>query len=473
MAEELGMTVKKEDFNEWYNEVIQKAELADHSPVSGCMIIRPRAYSIWENISDNLDSMFKERNVENAYFPIFIPENLLEKESNHIEGFVPEVAWVTQHGDTELEEKIAIRPTSETIMYQSFSDWIRSHRDLPMKINQWSNVVRWEFKHAKLFLRTREFLWQEGHTAFEDKKEAEKDVEDALEDYRTIMEDYLAVPVTKGTKTEKEKFAGADYSRTLEVMMPDGKVIQAATSHHLGQNFSKVFDITYLDEDEEEKNPYQNSWGFTTRSIGIMIAVHGDDKGLIIPPKIAPTQVVIVPIYRDDSKEEVMKKANELYENLSKKFRAQLDDRDQHNPGFKFNEWEMKGVPLRIEIGPRDIENKQVMGVHRVGGKKESIPEDKVIEHVEKDLEKIHEQLFERAEKMADNHTFKANNYKTLKEKVQEGRVLAPWCGDQECEDKVKDETGAKISCIVDEDDSKCAHCEKDAKHKVYFARSY
>ncbi|UCG94935.1 MAG: proline--tRNA ligase [archaeon] len=478
MGEELGMTAKKKDFNEWYVEVIKKAGLADYSSVSGCMIIRPYAYRIWESLKCLLDERFRKLGVKNAYFPVFIPEKLLKKESEHVEGFSPEVAWVTEGGSSKLEERLAIRPTSETIMYESYAKWIRSWRDLPLKINQWVNVVRWEFKNPIIFLRNREFLWQEGHTAHEEKKDAEKEVLDILEIYREVVEDYMAIPSVKGRKSDKEKFAGGEYTVTLEHLMPNGKAIQGPDSHHLGQNFSRAFGVKYLDKNEEEKYVWQNSWGFTTRQLGIMFAVHGDDKGLVIPPRVAPVQVIIVPIYKEGSRKKVLKSAGELLKPL-RGFSVELDDRDGYTPGFKFNEWELKGVPLRIEIGPKDIEKGQVVLVRRDNGEKKPVKTKDLEKEAEKTLDSIQKNLLDRAEKFMKDHTKEVKTYEEFKKALEDNWIIANWCGETACEEKVKDETGAKIINIPfdlnkKKPSGKCfCGCGKPAKHKVYFAKSY
>lgn len=476
MSEELGMKTRKKDFNEWYIEVIKKAGLADYSSVSGCMVIRPYAYRIWENVRCLLDERFKKMGVKNAYFPLFIPEKLLKREEQHVEGFSPEVAWVTEGGSSKLEERLAVRPTSETIMYESYAKWIRSWRDLPLKINQWVNVVRWEFKHPILFLRTREFLWQEGHTAYADKKDAEKEVTDILEVYREVVEDYMAIPSIKGKKTDKEKFAGGEYTITLEHLMPNGKAIQGPDSHHLGQNFSKVFDVKYLDRDEKEKYVWQNSWGFSTRQLGIMFAIHGDDKGLVIPPKVAPLHIVIVPIYNDKNRKDVLKNAAQLKKSL-KDFSVHLDDRDGYTPGFKFNEWELKGVPLRLEIGPKDIEKGQVILVRRDTGEKKPVKTKDTEKEAKKTLESIQKNLFDRAKKFMEEHTKDVKTYDELKKAVENNWTIAPWCGSVTCEEKIKDETGAKIINIPFDLNNnvkgKCVLCDRKAKHLVYFGKSY
>src|SRR3989337_1082226 len=353
-----GVTVKKgEDFSEWYTEVVVKSGMADYSPIKGCMIIREHAYAIWEKIQEIFNKKIRESGHKNVYFPIFIPESFLKKEAEHFAGFVPEVAWVTEGGSTPLEERLAIRPTSETIIYATFAKWIRSWRDLPIKINQWCNIVRWETKATKPFLRTREFLWQEGHTAHPTKEDADKEVMDILNYYRDIMENWLAIPVLIGVKTESEKFAGALYTTTLEAIMPDGKALQMGTSHNLGQNFAKVFEIKFIGEDEKEHHVWQTSWGISTRLIGAVVMVNGDDKGLVLPPKVAPVQVVIVPIpYKDADSTAIESKAKEIADKLKEKnLGVILDNREEYTPGWKFNQWELKGVPVRLEIGRRDL----------------------------------------------------------------------------------------------------------------------
>lgn len=481
---ELGITAKKaDDFSEWYTQVIRKAELIEYGPVSGCMVIRPYAYSIWEAAQSFLDKEFKKMGVQNAYFPLLIPESLLKKEQEHVEGFTPEVAWVTEHGDTKFEERLAIRPTSETIMYDSYTKWIRSYKDLPLRINQWCNIVRWEFKHPVPFLRTREFLWQEGHTVFATKEEADAEVSDILNLYARAFEELYAVPVLKGKKTDSEKFAGADYTVTVEALMPTGKGVQAASAHLLGQNFSKPFNISFLDKDGERKFGWQNSWGFTTRSIGVMISVHGDDKGLIIPPRIAPTQIVIVPIVFSNKpamNETVMKLCEQIRgELVHNNFRVILDKEDGSSPGYKFNYWEMKGVPLRIEIGPKDVEKGSVVFVRRDNGLKESVPASDVGVRAIKILADVQDSLFERASKYLHDHIVKTISLAEIKKAVETGNIaLSPWCGEHACESKVKELTGAK-SLNMPLDQASCGHkgecfsCGKKAEHWVYFAKSY
>lgn len=478
-TQDLGLTVKKsENFSEWYTQLMQKAELADYSSVSGCIVFRPNSYSIWENIQAYVDKKIKALGHRNAYFPLLIPERLLMKEADHVEGFTPEVAWVTHAGESELPERLAIRPTSETIMYESYSKWIRSHRDLPLLLNQWCNVVRWEFKHAKPFLRTREFLWQEGHTAHATKEDADKEVMTILEVYRNLMEDILAIPVLTGKKTESEKFAGALYTTTLEALMPDKKALQAGTSHQLGQNFAKAFGIKFIDQDEEEKHVWQTSWGVTTRLIGALIMVHSDDKGLVLPPKIAPTHVVIVPIIFDKTKKVTLEKSNEIKEMLEKLgYNVILDDREEYKAGFKYNEWELKGIPLRLELGPRDIEKGQVVIVRRDTSEKSFIKEEDLESEVKEKLDNMQKDMFKKAKSFQESNIYKANDMDEFKKDVDNGFVLAGWCESAECEEKIKEESGATARLIPFddkvEDGTDCIACKNKAKHMVYFARAY
>ncbi|MBW2978709.1 proline--tRNA ligase, partial [Candidatus Woesearchaeota archaeon] len=406
MAEEkdIGITVKKsENISEWYTQVIRKADLIEYTSVSGCLVFRPWSYAIWEEVKKFFDNHIKKRGIKNAYFPLLIPESLLKKESEHVEGFSPEVAWVNYAGNTKLNEKLAIRPTSETIMYEAYSKWIRSYRDLPLLLNQWCNVVRWEFANPVPFLRTREFLWQEGHTVHATQKGAEDEVYDILDLYKKVFEEMYAIPVLKGVKSEKEKFAGALFTTSVEAFLPSGKAIQGATSHCLGQNFSKVFDIKFIDEDEKIKYGWQNSWGISTRTIGIMIMIHGDDKGLVLPPKVAPLQAVIVPIYFKE-KGRVMESAEKIKKSLEGDFRIHLDNREEYTPGWKFNEWEMKGVPVRIEIGPKDIEKSQVILVRRDTGEKIPVLIKDLNKTLSDILQLIHDNLYSKAKKSLEDN---------------------------------------------------------------------
>ncbi len=478
---DIGVTVKKnQDFSAWYVEVILKAELADYAPVKGCMIIRPDAYAVWEKIQEVVNQKIKVTGHKNVYFPMFIPESFLKKEAEHFEGFTPEVAWITQGGDTPLEEKLAVRPTSETIMYAMFSKWIRSWRDLPIKINQWCNIVRWETKATKLFLRTREFLWQEGHTAHATAQEAEAEVMYALDEYKDIMENYLAIPVLVGTKSESEKFAGALYTTALEAIMPDGKALQMGTSHNLGQHFAKVFDVKYVGEDKQDHYVWQTSWGITTRLIGAMIMVHGDDKGLVMPPKVAPVHVVIIPIpFKGAEPEAIAAKAKEIADILKLKgLSVVLDDRNEYTPGWKFNQWELKGVPIRIEIGPRDLKNGQAVMVRRDTRQKTPVKEADIPGAVEKMLQEIQDNMFAKAKIILQDKTTIVQNYEEFKHVVEEkgGFIKAAWCGSVDCEAKIKEETGATVRVRPFQKEkltSSCVYCSKEAVETVYFARSY
>ncbi|MDP7179849.1 MAG: proline--tRNA ligase [Candidatus Woesearchaeota archaeon] len=473
-----GVSVKKDDdMSEWYTQVITKSELIDYTDVSGCMVFRPYSYAIWEKIVKAVDDRLKRMGVSNCYFPLFIPEKLLKKEEAHVEGFSPEVAWVTHAGDTKLDERLAIRPTSETIMYESYSKWIRSWRDLPLKLNQWNNVVRWEFKHPVPFLRTREFLWNEGHTVFATKKEAEAECDDILNMYDDVLKEYFALYGVKGRKTESEKFAGAEYTQSIELFLPNGRAIQGPDAHHDGQNFAKAFDIKFLDKNEKEQYAWQNTWAITTRMIGVMIMVHGDDKGLVLPPKLAPTQVVIVPIYNDESKEGVLKKAHEIKDKL-KGHSVKLDDRDEYRPGWKFNEWEMKGVPIRIEIGPKDIEKNQVVLVRRDNLEKSFVQFSKVGEKVKSELIDMHDSLYRKSKKLLEDNVVEVSDMEELKKAIDDKRMAkALFCGEGACEDHIKEKTGGASSRNIPFDHEKrkgkCVHCGKDAEIEPLFAKSY
>jgi prolyl-tRNA synthetase len=475
-----GLTVKKEDFNEWYPQVIQKADLADYSSVSGCIVYKPNSYAIWEKIKEVTDKKFKAIGIKNAYFPLFIPESLLQKEANHIEGFAPEVAWVTHAGNSKLNERLAIRPTSETIMYDSYSKWIRSYNDLPLRINQWNNVVRWEFKHPTPFLRGREFLWNEGHTCFATKKEAEAEGPEIIGIYDDVCKNYLAMPSLIGRKSEKEKFAGAEYTTSMEFIMPNGKSIQGPDFHFDGQNFSKAFEISFTNEKGDKDYVWQNTWAISTRMIGVLIAMHGDDKGLVIPPKLAITQAVIVPILFEDSKREVLKKAKEIKKSLEKKgISVYLDDRDNYSPGWKFNEWEMKGVPVRIELGPRDLEKHQAMVARRDTSEKQALELTAIADEVRLLLDDIHKNLFDKAQKVLDNCVIKVDNIKDAKAAFKDKKIVfAPWCGSVPCEDIFKEKSGAKSLNSPEEQpklkkDQKCSFCKEEAKSWFYFGKSY
>jgi len=468
---------KDDDFSEWFQQILQKAELIEYTDISGCYVLRPRAYAIWENVQKYLDSKFSALGVKNAYFPLLIPESLLKKESEHIKGFTPEVAWVTHSGKTKINERLAIRPTSETIMYSAYSKWIHSWKDLPLKINQWCNIIRWEFKNPVPFLRSREFLWQEGHTVFATKEESVKEALQMLDIYAKAYEELYAVPMIKGKKTEKEKFPGADTTFSVETFLPSGKAIQGATSHNLGQNFSKPFDIKFKDKDEKDKYAWQNSWGLSTRSIGIMIMMHSDNKGLVLPPRVAENKIVIVPIIFDNTKDKVLKEAKEIFREL-KEFSPLFDDREGYSPGWKFNEWEMKGIPVRIEIGPKDIEKNQAVVVRRDNGIKETIKIKELKKKIPAILDDIQNSLYKKAEKYLKENTVKADNWKSFFEAIKSKKlVLAPYCNNEDCEDWIKDKTeGAKSICIPFEqpkNPGKCIHCGKQTEVMCYFAKSY
>ena len=469
--------LKNENFSSWYTSVVRKAELSDYTSLKGCMVIKPYGFALWENIKNTLDNKFKATGHKNAYFPLFIPENLLKKEAEHVEGFAPEVAWVTHGGNEELEERLAIRPTSEAIICSIYSSWVKSYRDLPILINQWANVVRWE-KVTRLFLRTTEFLWQEGHTVHRTAKEAEEETLRMLDVYIELLEKDLAIPVIPGEKTEREKFAGALRTYSVEALMGDGKALQAGTSHNLGQHFAKVFNIKFLDEDQIEKYAWQTSWGVSTRLIGAVIMVHGDDYGLKLPPKIAPIQVVIVPIFRKNNKDAVLKEADRIKALLAPNFRVELDIREEYTPGWKFNEWELKGVPLRIELGPRDIENKSVVLVRRDTREKNVYTMENLEEQVGKLLNNIQENMFLQAKKFLDDNTRIIEDYELFKKEIEEnkGFIIAPWCGGSECEKNIKTETKATIRNIPFKKigkKGKCIYCGKETELYVYFARSY
>ncbi|MFQ6073833.1 MAG: proline--tRNA ligase [Candidatus Bathyarchaeia archaeon] len=481
MAKAAGITAKKsKQFSKWYTEVVLRSELADYAPVKGCMVFRENSYAIWEKIQKYFDERIRKTGHKNAYFPMFIPERFLKKEAEHFQGFVPECAWVTVGGGSQLKERLAVRPTSETIIYTMFKKWIRSWRDLPIKLNQWCNIVRWETKATKLFLRTREFLWQEGHTAHATFEEADKEVMSILSIYRDLMENLLAIPVLVGKKSELEKFAGALYTATLEALMPDGKALQMGTSHNLGQNFSKAFKIRYVGEDEKKHYVWTTSWGITTRLIGAMVMVHGDDKGLVLPPEVAPYKVVIIPIfYKEVERDLILNKAREVSERLNQNgITTILDDRAEYTPGWKFNEWELKGVPIRIEIGPRDIERNQVVAARRDTFERVEIKETQLVSAISEMLAAVQNNLFNRAKKFLDDNVTIVKSYKEFKKVLRKkgGFLKASWCSSKECEEKVKEETGATISLIPFEKEkpfSDCLYCGNKAKEVVFFARSY
>ena len=471
------ITSMEVDFSRWYTDVVKRAELMDYSDVRGCMVIRPYGYGIWELIQKELDARFKETGHENAYFPLFIPESLLKKESEHVEGFAPEVAWVTKGGSEELQEPLVVRPTSETIICSMYARWIQSYRDLPMLLNQWCNVVRWE-KSTRPFLRTSEFLWQEGHTAHAGYEEAQEETMRMLDIYNEFAYNVMAIPVLMGQKTEKEKFAGALATYAMEAIMHDGQALQMGTSHNLGQNFAKVFDIMFLDKDGAQKYAWQTSWGVSTRLIGGLIMVHGDNRGLKLPPRLAPIQVIVVPIAMH--KQGVSEAADRVVDTLKQAgVRVRMDARDQ-TPGWKFNEWEMRGVPIRLEIGPRDIENRQVVLVRRDTHKKMSVPMENLAQGVCDLMKDIHENMLSMATAHRDAHIFPASDKAGIMEAVDDNKGFAytPWCGERACEEALKDECGITSRCIPfigqDEAEGKtCAVCGKDAKQMIYWARAY
>jgi len=476
---EKGIVAEKDEFSDWFTQIMLKADLADYTNVSGCIVFKPTAYAIWEKIKEECDQRFKKLGIKNCYFPMFIPEKTLNKEKEHIEGFSPEVAWVTEAGNTKLSERLAIRPTSETIMYESYSKWIRSWRDLPLKLNQWNNVVRWEFKHPVPFLRTREFLWNEGHTVYATKEEAEKEKEEIIGIYKDICENYLALPSLIGRKSEKEKFAGAEYTISMEFYMPNGKAIQGPDFHHDGQKFAKAYDIKFLDKKGKEQYAYQNTFAITTRMLGVMFAIHSDDKGLILPPKIAANQIVIVPILFEDSKDRVLKEARTIEKSLSK-FSSILDDREEYNPGFKFNEWELKGIPIRIEIGPKDLDKKQAVIVRRDNGKKEVVKISELEKKIPAILEDMQSNLFKKAEKLLKDNIIQIKNLDEAKKSISGKRIaFSPLCKKRECEDSIKiDMFGAKVLNIPDKQPkelvkSKCIFCGSKADYFAYVGKSY
>ena len=465
-----------EDFNQWYTDIIQEAELADYSPVKGTMVIRPYGYAIWENIQEYLDNRFKETGHKNAYFPLFIPKSFIEKEAEHVEGFSPELATVTHAGGKELEEPLIVRPTSETIINHMFSKWISSHRDLPLLINQWANVVRWEMR-TRLFLRTSEFLWQEGHTAHATKEEANEEAIQMLNIYEEFVQNIAAVSVTKGLKSELEKFAGAEKTYSIEAMMLDKKALQAGTSHELGQNFSKAFEIEYSDENNKLQNPFQTSWGVSTRLIGMIIMAHGDDKGLKLPPNLAPIQVVIVPIIPSkDDKNKVMENVENIKTMLSN-YRLSIDDREEVTPGYKFNEWELKGVPIRIEIGPRDIENNKVILSRRdIDNSKEEVSIEKLKSTIDQLIIDIQNNMFDISKKHMEENTIHVDTKEDLIEALnnKEGFVTCYWSENKDDELEIKELTSATIRCypVNNEETKQSINDKKDGKFAI-FSKAY
>lgn len=469
------ITSMEEDFSKWYTDIVKKAELMDYSSVKGCMVIEPYGYAIWENIQKDLDARFKKVGVQNVYMPMFIPESLLQREKDHVDGFAPEVAWVTQGGEEKLSERLCVRPTSEVLFCEHYQKVIRSYRDLPKIYNQWCSVVRWE-KTTRPFLRSSEFLWQEGHTMHETAEEAQQETLTMLRVYEDFYKNTLAIPAVVGQKTEKEKFAGALATYTIEPMMHNGVALQGGTSHYFGDGFAKSFGITFTGRDNTLQSPFQTSWGVSTRMIGAIIMVHGDDNGLVLPPKIAPIQVVIVPVAQH--KEGVLEKAGDLYRSLQEKFRIKLDD-SENSPGWKFAQYEMQGVPLRLEIGPKDIEKNQCVLVRRENREKQFVSLDNLEEAIEKALDEIHDALYQRALDNLTSKTFTAKNYDEFLDIAanKQGFIKAMWCGDSACEEKIKEDTGGvKSRCIPFEEEhlsDVCACCGKPAKHMVYWGRQY
>ena len=471
------ITPREKDYSQWYVDIVIRAELADYAPVKGCMVIRPRGYALWESMRSILDGMFKETGHQNAYFPLLIPESFIKREAEHVEGFSPELAVVTHAGGEELEEPLVLRPTSETIIWSMYKKWIQSYRDLPLLINQWANVIRWE-KRTRLFLRTTEFLWQEGHTAHESAEEAESETLAILEIYRKFVEEYLAIPVLTGKKSEQEKFAGAIDTYAIEAMMQDKRALQAGTSHFLGQNFAKAFDVTYQNREGGLDHVWASSWGVSTRLIGALVMTHSDDRGLVLPPKVAPLEVVLVPIYKNETREEVLQFAESVHSSLTE-FRVHLDRDDQNSPGWRFAEWEMRGVPIRVEIGPRDVEAGQVVLVRRDSGVKEPIPTSEAPNRIGTLLAEIQSSLYSRALEFREANTESIDDYEAMKQLFESGRggfVRAEWCGDTACENRIKEDTKATIRVLENSEPEPggiCVVCDKEGKYRTVFARAY
>ncbi|MCL5971848.1 MAG: proline--tRNA ligase [Firmicutes bacterium] len=469
------ITPKSQDYSQWYTDVIKKADMVDYAPIKGFMVMKPYSYRIWEFIQAELDQKFRETGHQNAYFPLLIPEHLLIKEAEHVEGFSAEVAWVTMGGNEVLAERLAVRPTSETVVGAMYSQWIQSYRDLPVLINQWANVLRWE-KSTRPFLRTTEFLWQEGHTVHRTAEEAEAETRQQLGIYHEMMENLLAIPVVAGAKSAGERFAGAIETYTLEALMGDGKALQSTTSHFLGQNFAKAFDIQYLDEDGTLKFGWTTSWGASTRLIGALIMVHGDDKGLRIPPRVAPIQIVIVPIGRGNDREQVTRYAKTLAKTLSASFRVKLDDRDEFTPGYKFNDWEMRGVPVRIEIGPRDLAQQQVIVARRDTGEKIAVSEATLQEALTQLMVQVQDTLLQQARQYQHENTFAVENFQEMAHHNFRGFFMGDWCGQETCADQLKQETSVTIRCLPFDTElagTGCIVCGRPGQHRALFARAY
>ncbi|NHN42241.1 proline--tRNA ligase [Halorubellus sp. JP-L1] len=495
--QELGVTESKNhNTGEWYAEVVQKAKLADYAPIGGFIVTRPRGYELWERLQNHLDGWFKETGAQNAYFPLLIPESFLEREADIVEGFDPEVAWVTHGGYDELEERLAVRPTSESIITPFMAEWTRSHRDLPLRLNQWASVVRWEATETKPFFRTKEFLWQEGHTAHATEDGAMDEVMMRLGQYERLYEDVLAIPVLRGQKPDHDKFPGADVTTTVEALMPDGKSVQGGTSHALGQSFAEAYDVTYTDEDEEERTAWTTSWGLSWRALGALIMTHSDDQGLVLPPAVAPEQVVVVPIWQEDTKDEVLQYATEVAAELEEEgdVRVHLDDRDERNPGFKYNEWELKGVPLRVEIGPNEVDDEVVTAVRRSDNQnqKRELERSNLVEAVDDQLETVFDELYETAAQNLVENVRSATEPEEIMGTIGQhgGFVKTPWCGDEACEEVIKEKVAAEIAMVpleegvapeadveggeeVAVEGDECTMCGEPASEVAYFAKTY
>ncbi|MWG35177.1 proline--tRNA ligase [Halomarina oriensis] len=484
-TQELGITESKQHSpGEWYAEVVRKAGLADYAPMGGFIVTRPRGYALWEGLQDHLDGWFKETGVQNAYFPVLIPESYLEQEKDIVEGFDPEVAWVTHGGHEELEERLAVRPTSESIITPFMSQWIRSHRDLPMRLNQWCSVIRWEATDTKPFFRTKEFLWQEGHTAHRDEEGAWTETMTRLDQYERLYEEVLAISVLRGRKPDHDKFPGANTTTTVEALMPDGKSVQGGTSHYLGTGFAEAYDVTFADEDEDEQTAHTTSWGLSWRALGALIMSHSDDQGLVLPPAIAPKQVVVVPIWQEETREEVLEYCEGLRSDLEAAgVSVNLDDRDERNPGFKFNEWELKGVPLRIEVGPNEVADEEVTLVHRPDGENEVADRADLEVAVESALDTVHAKLLAASEDRLEAGIREAHGRADILGTIGQhgGYVKTGWCGDEDCEAEIKDQIAAEIVAIPMEDDEDhetpvhdtCGVCGEGSETTAYFAKSY
>ncbi|MFQ5630216.1 MAG: proline--tRNA ligase [bacterium] len=473
-----GITTREQDYARWYTDVIAAAKLADYAPVKGCMVIMPNGYAIWEKMQAALDGLFKETGHENAYFPLFIPESFMKREAEHVEGFAPECAVVTHGGGKKLEEPLFIRPTSETIIWSMYQKWIQSYRDLPILINQWANIVRWEMR-TRLFLRTTEFLWQEGHTAHATSEEAVQETLQMIEVYRQFAEEFMAMPVIVGLKSEKEKFAGAVKTYCIEAMMQDRKALQAGTSHFLGQNFAKAFDVTYQTESGAREYVWATSWGVSTRMVGGLVMTHSDDRGLVVPPRLAPLQAVVVPIWRgDDERTTILERVDQFTADWKGHFSFKIDDRENYRPGWKFNEWEQRGVPVRIEIGPKDLENSNAVLVRRDTGEKQVVAQDKLREEIADVLDKMQVELFNRAVEHRENNTHHLDSYDEFKELIESpgGFFWVHWCGSRQCEDRLQNETKATIRVIPKEnqkENGRCLLCGGSSNERVVVAKAY